>query len=355
MRSPSDRPSLQSNAQYSQIGLHALDPARLLLWVPLLVAVAGLVILPGLHQAALPYMGILIFVVAYNSLTLFSPLSMRLILLAHAAQVYALTLLLAWVTALYLLPTHPASPVVSLAVVLHFTTSAVFLFVQLPPLTAARWAAGTLGVLVFTALPHVWDTLGQTGVFDGVILPVTLLVSHGTLITVLYSLSTFRDRTVHAERHAHSLHELAHRDPLTGLLNRRALERDLEGVVATSGAGWRLAIVDVDGMKKVNDTLGHAAGDDLLRRFASGFTKEIGNDEQAYRIGGDEFALLLSDRQPLARTIVEAVTQDIRSTYLGAKASVGTANWRSEEAAEVWLARADAAMYRHKQGGGPGR
>lgn len=131
------------------------------------------------------------------------------------------------------------------------------------------------------------------------------------------------------------MQELAQRGPLTRLSNRRALERDLEQSVAASGADWRLAIVDVDGMKEVNDTLGHAAGNGLLRRFATGFAEQIGNDGQAYRIGRDEFSLLLSDRQPSAREIVDAVTQNIRSIYPGAKASVGTAYWQSGEAAET--------------------
>ncbi|MFC6667882.1 GGDEF domain-containing protein [Deinococcus radiopugnans] len=106
-------------------------------------------------------------------------------------------------------------------------------------------------------------------------LPVTLLVAHGALITVLHLFSTFRDRAAHAEGRAEALHELAHRDALTGLPNRRALERDLEAAVMGAWAG-HLAVVDVDGLKAVNDRLGHAAGDDLLRRFAQGFAREAG-------------------------------------------------------------------------------
>ena len=86
MRSPSDRPSLQPHPQHGQAGPPPLDPARLLLWVPLLAAVIGLAILLGLHQAALPYLGLLIFVVAYNGLTLFSPLSVRVTLLDGKAH-----------------------------------------------------------------------------------------------------------------------------------------------------------------------------------------------------------------------------------------------------------------------------
>ncbi|MFK7604017.1 GGDEF domain-containing protein [Deinococcus sp. SM5_A1] len=355
MRSPPDHSPVQANPQHAQTRRQPVDPVRLLLWVPLLAAAIGLIILVTLHVAALPYVGLLMFVMVYSSLALFGPRSTRTPLLMHAAQVYAVTLLVTWITALYLLPGHPATSMVSLAVLLHLTTVYVFLFVQQSPQTATHWAAGTLSALVITALPHTWQTLEQTGIVDGVTLPVTLLVSHGALITVLRSFSTFRDWAAHSEGRAQALHELAHCDPLTGLPNRRALERDLERVVAVSGAGQRLAVVDVDGLKGVNDRLGHAAGDDLLRRFAKGFTEQIGEYGQAYRIGGDEFALLMSDEQPSAEAMIGVVTRHIRAMYLEAAASVGTAHWRPGETADAWLARADAALYRHKRRGGPGR
>ncbi|CAM4041287.1 GGDEF domain-containing protein [Deinococcus frigens] len=335
--------------------LDSLDRGRLLLWVPLFAASIGLAILFGLDLAAPQYTGILVFVMAFSGLALRGPRGAREVLLAHAARVYVAALLLAWITALYLLPAHPATAMVSLAVLLHLSTLYIFLFVQLPPLAAARTAAGTLAVLVFTALPHAWLTLGQTGVFDGVTLPVTLLVSHGALITVLHHFSSFRDQLAHTEGRAQVLNELAHRDHLTGLPNRRALERDLERVTVPSGAGRRLAVVDVDGLKGVNDRLGHAAGDDLLRRFAEGFAAHAGDHGQVYRISGDEFALLLPDEPLLAGTIVDAVTQGVQENYPGAAASVGTARWRAGETADAWLSRADGAMYRHKRRGGPGR
>lgn len=351
MRSPPHYSPLLSNPQHAQTRLHTVDPARLLLWVPLLAAAIGLGILVTLHVAALPYVGLLVFVMAYSSVALFGPRPAQTTLLMYAAQVYAGSLLLTWITALYVLPGHPASAMVSLAVLLHLTTVYVFLFVQQSPRTATRWAAGTLTALVVTALPHAGQTLGQTGVLDGVTLPVTLLVSHGALITVLRSFGTFRDRAAHAEGRAQALHELAHRDPLTGLPNRRALERDLELAVTGTGAGW-LAVVDVDGLKEVNDRLGHAAGDDLLRRFAEGFAQGAEPGGQVYRISGDEFALLLPGGGPSAGAVMDAVTLDVRATYPGAAASVGAARWRAGETADAWLARADQTMYRHKRRGG---
>ncbi|GGO36915.1 hypothetical protein GCM10008949_41520 [Deinococcus humi] len=324
-------------------------------WIPPLAAAIGLLILVFLRIAAPPYVGLLSLIIVYGSLARFGPRTFRAPLLHSAAPVYALTLLLAWGLALYRLPDHPATPMVRLAVLLHLTTVYVFLFVRGSPAGAARWAWGTLTLLILTALPHAWRTLGQTGVFDSLTLPVTLLFSHGALITALHLFSTFRERAAYSEGRAQALDELAHRDALTGLLNRRALERDLEAVVAASSAGLRLAVVDVDGLKAVNDRLGHAAGDDLLRRFAQGFAQEVGALGQVYRISGDEFALLLPEGALAAEGLIGRVTQTVQAVYPGAAASVGTARWRAGETAGAWLSRADGAMYRHKRRGGPGR
>ncbi|QLG13390.1 GGDEF domain-containing protein (plasmid) [Deinococcus sp. D7000] len=323
--------------------------------MPPLAAAIGLLILALLRIAAPPYVGLLSVIILYGSVALLGPRAFRAVLLHSAAPIYTLILLLAWGTALYLLPHHPATPMVCLAVLLHLTTVYVFLFVQLTPASAARWAWGTLTLLILTALPHAWQTLGQTGVFDSVTLPVTLLFSHGALITALRAFSTFRDQAAYSEGRAQALDELAHRDALTRLLNRRALERDLEAAVAASSTAWWLAVVDVDGMKGINDSLGHAAGDDLLRRFAQGFAAQVGTRGQVYRISGDEFAFLLSDGPPPAEAMVDAVTQDVRARYPGAAASVGAVRGQAGETGDAWLSRADTAMYRHKHRNGRGR
>jgi diguanylate cyclase (GGDEF)-like protein len=111
------------------------------------------------------------------------------------------------------------------------------------------------------------------------------------------------------------LEEAAFIDPLTGLWNRRALDRDGERAVAQAARyGRPLSVValDVDRLKVVNDQQGHAAGDDLLRRLSHTLTRELRSSDTAYRIGGDEFVLLLPETDPaqamriLERAAVEA-------------------------------------------------
>ena len=98
-------------------------------------------------------------------------------------------------------------------------------------------------------------------------------------------------------------------DPLTGLSNRRALTRDLTRALEDSRAGQRFvfALFDLDGFKRYNDNFGHPAGDSLLVRLGARLVAAA-EPGGAYRIGGDEFCVLISDRgdaqERLAREFV---------------------------------------------------
>lgn len=103
---------------------------------------------------------------------------------------------------------------------------------------------------------------------------------------------------VAARRMSTRLEEEAHLDPLTGLLNRRALSRDLERELGRAGRHSRfltVIVVDLDGLKTVNDRGGHAAGDRALRAMAEGLNEALRVGDQAYRIGGDEFVAMLPE------------------------------------------------------------
>lgn len=93
-----------------------------------------------------------------------------------------------------------------------------------------------------------------------------------------------------------SLQEAAFVDPLTGLLNRRAMERDLGrelALAARHGHKVSMVIGDLDGLKTINDTFGHAAGDEALCSLAAAVQSALRAGDAGYRIGGDEFVMLL--------------------------------------------------------------
>jgi diguanylate cyclase (GGDEF)-like protein len=99
-------------------------------------------------------------------------------------------------------------------------------------------------------------------------------------------------------------------DQLTSLANRRRLMSDLERVVtATPPESMVLALFDLDGFKAYNDSFGHPAGDDLLRRLSKQLAKAMEPVGTAYRLGGDEFCILASTRSAAAKAICEAAEQ----------------------------------------------
>ncbi|PZA08068.1 GGDEF domain-containing protein [Meiothermus sp. PNK-Is4] len=128
------------------------------------------------------------------------------------------------------------------------------------------------------------------------------------------------------------LERQARYDWLTGLGNRRAFARRLEGGLPE---GWGLALLDLDGLKRVNDTQGHPAGDRLLVGLARALKEE---GLEAYRIGGDEFAVVLN----------RADSPRLHHALAGLPASLGVA-WAEEAQGESLLALADARMYEHKR------
>jgi len=147
-------------------------------------------------------------------------------------------------------------------------------------------------------------------------------------------------------------------DPLTGLANRRALENAIEGF-AQGGYGREgsisVAMLDVDHFKAINDRLGHAAGDEVLRNLGTLVRRLVRGMDIACRYGGEEILLLLPDT-PLAaaRTVIQRICdQACRLPHPAPfTLSVGLASGRIErDAIEHLIECADQALYRAKRGG----
>jgi two-component system, cell cycle response regulator len=160
------------------------------------------------------------------------------------------------------------------------------------------------------------------------------------------------------------LRELATRDALTGLLNRRAFDAVLsEEVERASRLGHPLALVmfDLDHFKVINDTHGHAAGDAVLAEIARVFEAEVRTIDRVARIGGEEFAVVLMETGAdeglaTARRLVETVRARTVSLGAGGKlsftASAGVAALPTYgESAATLLAAADKALYAAKHAG----
>ncbi len=156
---------------------------------------------------------------------------------------------------------------------------------------------------------------------------------------------------------------LAHHDALTGLFNRRRFQEELESRLAHArryGTQGALLFIDVDGLKGINDTLGHPAGDAFLQNLATLLKERLREVDVIARLGGDEFAVLLSTpdaRQ--ASAVAERLLQAVRThttmaadVSLQCTMSLGIALFPEHGGkAETLIERADLALYRAKAGG----
>jgi diguanylate cyclase (GGDEF)-like protein/PAS domain S-box-containing protein len=146
--------------------------------------------------------------------------------------------------------------------------------------------------------------------------------------------------------------EMAARDPLTGLPNRRTLEELLPREMARarrSNSPLCVAIIDIDHFKAYNDTHGHLAGDDVLRECARAWDGALRGEDTIVRFGGEEFLVLLPDTAP--EEAAEVVERLREQTPMEQTCSAGLACWDCVESVDDLLGRADAALYLAKAGG----
>jgi diguanylate cyclase (GGDEF)-like protein len=159
------------------------------------------------------------------------------------------------------------------------------------------------------------------------------------------------------ENRLQEVERLACEDALTGLTNRRKLERQLE-LRAAQGDVFSIIYIDLNGFKQINDTYGHSAGDDLLKQFAGELRAAFRATDIVARWGGDEFIVLLDGDFREASTRVQRIEKWVDGEYIlttesgprkvQVSAASGVTSWQAGDTATTILQRADAAMYEHK-------
>lgn len=148
------------------------------------------------------------------------------------------------------------------------------------------------------------------------------------------------------------VNQAARTDPLTGLLNRRALEQRLEFEFKRASrdqTALALVMIDLDYFKNYNDTHGHAQGDFLLRSCAEQWRAAVRASDLVARMGGEEFAIVMN-RCDAAQALVKTAALR-QSMPWDTSFSAGIAVWREAESFVDWYKRADAALYLAKQNG----
>jgi diguanylate cyclase (GGDEF)-like protein len=160
------------------------------------------------------------------------------------------------------------------------------------------------------------------------------------------------------ENLTHEVYKLAALDQLTGLYNRRSGEQRLAVEIGRAARHERpltVLLLDLDGLKEINDRMGHAAGDLILKSFAERLQRAIRGSDLAVRLGGDEFMVLLPEcrsdevRHVIAR--VEGLEIVYNQEKIPCRFSRGWTDYKQGETAEEFLKRADEALYEDKRAG----
>ena len=168
-----------------------------------------------------------------------------------------------------------------------------------------------------------------------------------------------RDQIAKLQSKVQQLDQLAHLDPLIGLPNRRGFMRQLDGLISRVkryGDHGAMLFVDIDGLKGINDSRGHKAGDEALIRVSEMLVSGVRSGDCVARLGGDEFGILLEHAdEAIANETASRLVERIAScgfSHDGAPlplgVAIGVGMIAPDDNAEAVMNRADEAMYRKK-------
>jgi diguanylate cyclase (GGDEF)-like protein len=218
---------------------------------------------------------------------------------------------------------------------------------------------GYIPILVITAQPgHKLRALAS-GAKDFISKPFDLMEAK----TRIHNMLEVRLLYKQLEHYSRTLESLALHDALTGLPNRRLLMDRLSLAIAHARRNKRTMAVmflDLDGFKQINDTLGHDAGDTLLKMVAARLVAAVRQEDTVARLGGDEFVIALwglthaDDAAKLAAKVVQAVSQpySIQNRGVNMTVSVGVGIYPTHgEEVETVMKSADLALYEAKRTG----
>jgi len=224
-------------------------------------------------------------------------------------------------------------------------------------LLAATFTGAVLALsLAFSLMPAL--RAGRIGLVYAL---VEMNLANSVQLALTFALIGLKEAYARASAERHLAQRYARQDLLTGLPNRRALEADLETLIGGRDVERAAVLfVDLDGFKVINDTLGHEAGDGLLKLVAERLDGAMRDGDLVARMSGDEFVVVAAglrsraEAGDVARRIFAALSQpfSLNDSELGVTVSIGIAFLPEDgDDARTLLRHADSAMYRVKRSG----
>lgn len=268
----------------------------------------------------------------------------------YAYTAFAFTLVLAVLVVATFRSDHQGGHVLSIGLVMALTAGSCLR-------TLRYWICATLSTMAI-------GTLAASFLFSGDPLYQALSILLVVYLVSIYEGSDHMVGQIEELLIARRELDLASRhDPLTGLLNRRGIDRIL-AEACQSGEPLTVLMLDLDGFKQVNDKLGHAAGDDLLRQVGNRLSGLMRPEDVAGRVGGDEFTIVIRGEvgpgfaDTVAARAVAAVSAPFeimgQPVRIGTSVGIATLDGQSvsaDDLASALLRQADAALYEAKRAG----
>ncbi|HET9048530.1 MAG TPA: GGDEF domain-containing protein [Chiayiivirga sp.] len=326
----------------------------------------------GLMTAPMPMTSCVVFILFSLRVLSFHRLrSVRVVdaisLMLLAASMIALATLGVSIARNDALSSIPATP---MGAALMFANALAWIAVRpstpLAWIVVARGSGGTVArylLLPALMLPLIYAWLIQwarnaLAMDDTLLISLTAFITGGTASFLVWHVAVFSERNEQKRQELGRLTRAASTDGLTGLANRRSFDETLLHLLkhhADQGRAFSLLLLDLDHFKSYNDSFGHPAGDEVLRRVGTLLPESLRGGDMAARYGGEEFAVLLSDcTAPSALRTAERIRLGFTLDpwpHRPVTVSIGVTQSRAGDTAERLIERADQALYAAKQQG----